>query len=112
MELQYNRQQGRDSAASQNAEGANLGQAKPGETLRQKDPVPDSLWKTPLMGYRRCNAWLVETRDANLSGQITEARDQLRAPFAFTQYRSNNETFKLMISLCNHFRRSIIWDER
>jgi hypothetical protein len=29
------------------AEGANLGQAKPDETLRQKDPVPDKLWKTP-----------------------------------------------------------------
>jgi len=27
------------------AEGANLDQAKPGETLRQKDPAPESLWK-------------------------------------------------------------------
>ncbi len=29
------------------AEGANLAQAKPDETLRQKDPVPKSLWKIP-----------------------------------------------------------------
>jgi len=29
------------------AEGANLGQAKPDETLRQKDPVPKQLWKIP-----------------------------------------------------------------
>ena len=29
------------------AEGANLGQANPDETLRQKDPVPDELWKIP-----------------------------------------------------------------
>ena len=46
-------------------------------------------------GYRRCNASLVEykgieTKDANLSGQITEARDLFRAPFAFTWYRLNN----------------------
>jgi hypothetical protein len=27
------------------AEGASLGQAKPDETLRQKDPVPTKLWK-------------------------------------------------------------------
>jgi hypothetical protein len=27
------------------AEGANLEQANPGETLRQKDPVPELLWK-------------------------------------------------------------------
>jgi len=29
------------------AEGANLGQAKPDETLRQKDPDPTQLWKVP-----------------------------------------------------------------
>jgi hypothetical protein len=32
------------------AEGANLEQANPDETLRQKDPVPDKLWKVPLRG--------------------------------------------------------------
>jgi len=39
------------------AEGANLEQANPGETLRQKDPAPESLWKVhpALAGwYRRC----------------------------------------------------------
>ena len=30
------------------AEGASLGQANPDETLRQKDPVPEKLWKTLL----------------------------------------------------------------
>jgi hypothetical protein len=29
------------------AEGANLEQAKPDETLRQKDPAPNELWKIP-----------------------------------------------------------------
>ena len=51
--------------SAKGAEGANLEQAKPGETLRQKDPVPKKLWKVPLrdetrVGYRRCNASLVE----------------------------------------------------
>jgi len=27
------------------AEGANLEQAKPDESLRQKDPAPEPLWK-------------------------------------------------------------------
>jgi hypothetical protein len=30
------------------AEGANLEQANPDETLRQKDPAPNKLWKIPL----------------------------------------------------------------
>jgi hypothetical protein len=30
---------------NQDAEGANLDQAKPDETLRQKDPAPEMLWK-------------------------------------------------------------------
>jgi hypothetical protein len=29
------------------AEGASLEQAKPDETLRQKDPVTEKLWKIP-----------------------------------------------------------------
>jgi hypothetical protein len=29
------------------AEGANLEQANPDETLRQKDPAPTQLWKVP-----------------------------------------------------------------
>ena len=89
MELQYNRQQGRDSAAPQDAEGANLGQAKPGETLRQKDPVLDKLWKTLARGtdgvthlWPRSN---VKITDVNLSGPITEARDKFRAPFTFNR---------------------------
>jgi len=82
MELQHNGQQGRDPAWVQDAEGANLGQANPDETLRQKDPVPDKLWKVPFTGYRRCNASLVEKpNDVNLSGQITEAHELFRAPF-------------------------------
>jgi hypothetical protein len=32
---------------TRDAEGANLDQAKPDETLRQKDPVPLILWKVP-----------------------------------------------------------------
>ena len=65
MELQYNGQQGRDPAATRDAEGANLEQANPDETLRQKDPVSDKLWKTPVrdeprLGYRRCKfSWIV-----------------------------------------------------
>ena len=34
------------------AEGANLGQAKPDETLRQKDPAPEKLWKTLLQNAK------------------------------------------------------------
>jgi hypothetical protein len=34
-------------AMPKDAEGANLGQAKPDESLRQKDPVLDKLWKIP-----------------------------------------------------------------
>jgi hypothetical protein len=56
MELQQNGQQGRDSVLvlsavelrkeqEQSAEGASLGQAKPGETLRQKDPAPNHSGK-------------------------------------------------------------------
>jgi len=45
----------------QDAEGANLGQAKPDETLRQKDPVPDKTLENPRKRYRRCNTALVET---------------------------------------------------
>jgi hypothetical protein len=35
-------------AMPKDAEGANLEQAKPDESLRQKDPVLDQLWKIPL----------------------------------------------------------------
>lgn len=32
---------------AKDAEGANLEQANPDETLRQKDPAPTKLWKIP-----------------------------------------------------------------
>ena len=58
------------------AEGANLEQANPDETLRQKDPAPTKLWKIPLRDTDGVNpSW------DNLSGHITEARDVFRAPF-------------------------------
>ena len=47
MDAQLNRPQGRDSAYSRGAEGANLEQAKPDESLRQKDPVPESTLENP-----------------------------------------------------------------
>jgi hypothetical protein len=33
--------------STKRAEGANLEQANPDETLRQKDPAPKQLWKIP-----------------------------------------------------------------
>ncbi len=35
-------------AKPKDAEGANLEQANPDESLRQKDPVLEQLWKIPL----------------------------------------------------------------
>jgi hypothetical protein len=35
-------------SSHEDAEGANLEQAKPGETLRQKDPAFAMLWKIPF----------------------------------------------------------------
>ncbi len=66
------------------------GKAKPDETLRQKDPVPDKLWKTPFWDTDGVTpsgrvvahqAAHIETTKANLSGHITEARELFRAPF-------------------------------
>ncbi len=34
-------------AETKDAEGANLERANPDETLRQKDPVSEQLWKIP-----------------------------------------------------------------
>ena len=50
MDLTIEQAQGRDSLMS--AEGANVGQAKPDETLRQKDPAPEKLWKTLLQNAK------------------------------------------------------------
>jgi glycine cleavage system H protein len=69
------------------AEGANLEQAKPDETLRQKDPVPNHSGKSQLR-HRRCKS---HDRD-NLSGPITEARDPIRAPLAFNNRPSTLES--------------------
>ena len=94
--IQLNGQQGRVPTNTRDAEGANLEQANPDETLRQKDPVSERTlesssvsrtltWDTDGVTHRRLSrAMLVgsgETTDANLSGQITEARDHTRAPF-------------------------------
>ncbi len=55
MELQINGQQGRDLASTRGAEGANLEQAKPDETLRQKDPVTASTLESLIpLRHRRC----------------------------------------------------------
>ena len=45
IKIQFNGSQGRDPASKRDAEGANLEYAKPGESLRQKDPAPIKLWK-------------------------------------------------------------------
>ena len=50
----------------------------------------------------------VETTAVNLSGHITEARDQFRAPFAFTQCRLHNQTLKLIFNIVNHSKSLII----
>ena len=77
------------------AEGASLEQANPDETLRQKDPVSESLWKVRSPAelleqqHRRCKS---HDRD-NLSGSTTEARDPFRAPLAFNcQHHIQEET--------------------
>jgi hypothetical protein len=44
----------REVATTMGAEGANLEQANPDETLRQKDPVPNQLWKIPLQAETLC----------------------------------------------------------
>ena len=69
------------------AEGANLEQAKPDETLRQKDPVSDlisgkfdrlanTLPDDNTDGVTLVD-WLVAGPLNNLSGHITEARETI-----------------------------------
>ena len=82
----------RIETTTKDAEGANLEQANPDESLRQKDPASESTLENPARDTDgvtpagrvalsvRCEK-RIETTRANLSGPITEAHDIFRAPF-------------------------------